>query len=217
MPPKKVHMKWPDVSLLIMVSVALLYTAGWSYAYHYFTKYHLGFLDISISKEYFFVYAFWVIRNQWLLILVGFGLFFSTFIVIEIFIKTVVYPKLQQLHEKLPANSIQFCLFLCILLLHLCAFIFFYQTGKRAADSDYHYQAISDYPSYPLVKFWIKTHSKLNNQAFVDELKSGCYRLLLKNSGKLYIFFIQAAILKRKRLLLCQRIKLSYCRFCLFM
>ncbi|KPA15904.1 conserved hypothetical protein, membrane [Candidatus Magnetomorum sp. HK-1] len=87
MTPKKINITLQDASLLILVSAALLYTSGWSYAYHYFASYHLGLLDIAISKEYFFVYAFWVIRSQWLMMIIGFFVFFFACILINIWIK----------------------------------------------------------------------------------------------------------------------------------
>jgi len=197
MTPKKVNITLPDASLLILVSAALLYTSGWSYACHYFANYNLGLLDIAISKEYFFVYAFWVIRSQWLLIIIGFCVFFSPAMLIDMLIKPLPSEKYQQLYEKLPANSLKICIILCILILHLCVFIFFFYMGKRAADSEYHYQIISDYPSYPLVKIWIRPDSELNNQFLVDDLKRGCYRLLLKNNGKLYIFHSSSYVEKK--------------------
>jgi len=201
MTSKKVNITWPDASLLILVSAALLYTSGWSYAYHYFARYHMGLLDIAISKEYFFVYAFWVIRSQWVMIIIGFCLFFCGFILIEKYLKPLVGQTFKDLQAHLPVTSIKIFMLLSFLIFHLCVFIFFYYTGKRAAVSDYHYQTISDYPSYPLVKIWIKPDSKIkNHQFFVEELNSGCYRLLLKNNGKLYVFHSSSYIGKKATL-----------------
>lgn len=53
-----------DVGTVITLLAALLYTAGWAFAYHYYDKFHLGLIGLDIPREYFFVYSFWVIRDQ---------------------------------------------------------------------------------------------------------------------------------------------------------
>jgi hypothetical protein len=67
-----------DIGVISGVFVALLYTAGWSYAYHYFQRFHLGLIGLEIEREYFLLYGFWVCQARWCLvslcILAAFGL-----------------------------------------------------------------------------------------------------------------------------------------------
>ncbi len=50
------------ITPLTTLVVVLLYTAGWSYAYHYFDRSHLGLLGLEIPREYFFLYGFIVLK-----------------------------------------------------------------------------------------------------------------------------------------------------------
>jgi len=172
-----------DMSIIILILLALLYISGWSYAYHYFAKYNAGLLDFNISKEYFFIYAFWVIRSEWLLISIFFCFLYLSFLLI-----TFVNKMSSQIRGELIQNSCKISIIFFIFLLHLVSFIFFYQIAKRAANSDFYYQSISDFPSYPLVKIWIKQDMNIINPLIHEELKKGCFRLLLKNNGKTYLF-----------------------------
>jgi signal transduction histidine kinase len=61
---------WIELGTILTLLVPLLYTAGWSYACHYFEKFHLGLLGLNIPREYFFLYSFWVIREEFLSFLV---------------------------------------------------------------------------------------------------------------------------------------------------
>lgn len=56
-----------DIGVISGISVALLYTAGWSYAYHYFQCFHLGLIGLEIEREYFLLYGFWVCKARWCL------------------------------------------------------------------------------------------------------------------------------------------------------
>ena len=46
-----------DIGVISGVSLALLYTAGWSYAYHYLQCFHLGLIGLEIEREYFLLYG----------------------------------------------------------------------------------------------------------------------------------------------------------------
>ncbi len=47
-----------DLSAATGFVAALLYTAGWSYAYHYFACFHLGLIGLEIQREHFFSTVF---------------------------------------------------------------------------------------------------------------------------------------------------------------
>jgi hypothetical protein len=59
-----------EFGTILTLLVPLFYTAGWSYACHYFERFHLGLLGLNIPREYFFLYSFWVIREEFLSFLV---------------------------------------------------------------------------------------------------------------------------------------------------
>ena len=52
-----------DLGTITTVLIPLLYTAGWSFAYHYFQHFHLGMQGLNIQKEYLFLYSFWVLKT----------------------------------------------------------------------------------------------------------------------------------------------------------
>ena len=60
-----------DIGTITTILIPLLYTAGWSFAYHYFQHFHLGMNGLTIPKETLFLYSFWVIKDQWLITIVS--------------------------------------------------------------------------------------------------------------------------------------------------
>src|SRR5690242_15190793 len=52
-------------------AAAILYFMGWSFGYFYFQQFGLGLLDLDIPFQFFYVYGFWVARDNILLILLG--------------------------------------------------------------------------------------------------------------------------------------------------
>jgi hypothetical protein len=45
---------WLDIATLMALATALVYAAGWTYAYHYFANFQLGLLTLDIPAEYYF-------------------------------------------------------------------------------------------------------------------------------------------------------------------
>ncbi|MCP4397599.1 MAG: hypothetical protein GY801_09910, partial [bacterium] len=62
--PLEILPSWFETGVMTALLIPLLYTAGWSYAYHYFERFSLGLMGLEIPKESFFVYSFQVIRDQ---------------------------------------------------------------------------------------------------------------------------------------------------------
>ena len=58
------------------------------------------------------------------------------------------------------------------------------------ANRDYKKQHDGDFPDLPRSQVWLKTISNDNTEYrdLFKQLSQGCYRLLLQNSGKLYLF-----------------------------
>jgi len=131
---------WIELGTILALLVPLLYTAGWSYACHYFERFHLGLLGLNIPREYFFLYSSpaMIARGR------GGGLFAIRVIAVPIFI--------------------------------LILFLIFYALG-----------GMNSFPSYPRARVWVK--QGVGDISAAKEWKKGCYRLLMRNNGDLYLFY----------------------------
>ena len=81
---------------------------------------------------------------------------------------------------------LSFFIFLLILIFVFLYIIISYHLGADVAIFHYKHEQTNDFPSYPRVKVFVK--SDVYKEHFND-WKSGCYRLLLKNNGNIYIFY----------------------------
>jgi len=164
-----------ELATLIAI-LPMLYTAGWSYAYHYFDCFQIGLLTLDIPKEYFFLYSFWVIKGRWLIfifVLVGLGALY--FLTIHFLLKQT------NTASDMKKDLIQGICVVLIPIAILLIFWLFYFFGKVAAQKAYQDQADNDFPSYPRIKVWTNPEDK--------EWQKGCYRVLLINSEKVYLFY----------------------------
>ncbi len=178
--------QWIELGKIITLLVPLLYIAGWSYAYHYFDRFHLGLLGLDIPKEYLFVYSFMVIKWQYyIFVLILTGLAIGYFL-IKLAVKK--YLKRHPSSDTLEAK-IQSIMLATLAIAVLMMFWVFYLLGNRASQQNYDYEKTNDFPSYPRVKVWVKTEEKQPKDAKASEWEKGCYRLLLKNKENLYLFY----------------------------
>jgi hypothetical protein len=173
-----------DIGTITTVLIPLLYTAGWSFAYHYFQHFHLGMNGLIIQKETLFLYSFWVIKDQLLLTIVS--VLFLIFLYIGI---RMCFRKAINHESKKIQHLFQYIGLVLVPIAVLCIFSLFYHLGDRTADHVYKYQAQSDFSSYPRVKVWLNEKDAKEAGAIADEWSSGCYRLLLRDKENLYIFF----------------------------
>ena len=163
-----------DIGAITGIALALLYTAGWSYSYHYFQQFHLGLIGLEIEREYLLLYGFQVCMARWCLVplclLTAFGLpmLFQRY-----------WQQRPMLRPRLRAAA-QTGGPISLLLL----FIVFYQLGAWTGHEIFANEQRSDFPSYPRVKVWLK--DKQDERA--AELAKGCYRLLLRGKEQLYLF-----------------------------
>jgi hypothetical protein len=65
MVPSRPLLGWVDVATWLAFIATWLYTADWSFAYHYFDRFHVGLLALEIPKEDYFLYSFWVLQDHW--------------------------------------------------------------------------------------------------------------------------------------------------------
>ncbi len=62
-----------DIAGWAPLITALLYTAGWTYAYDYYANFRIGVLALDIPLQYYLIYGLWVFQQSWLWV-VGIGL-----------------------------------------------------------------------------------------------------------------------------------------------
>lgn len=168
-----------DISAITGIALALLYTAGWSYAYHYFQCFHLGLLGLEIKREYFLLYGFQVCIDHWFLVPLCLLAAFSLPLLLQRY-----WQQRPELRSRLRAIA-QTGGPIGLLLL----FIVLYQLGAWTGRDVFTSQQSGDFPDYPRVKVWLKEKQDKRGEAWAK----GCYRLLLRGKEQLYLFRSDAA------------------------
>lgn len=183
-----------DMATVLLLLVPLLYTAGWSYAYHYFGYFHLGLLDLEIPKEYFFLYSLQVIMTTpiWMdVALIGFLCACSC---IHWCVRLKTRQTQDRIKNKQPQNAKgkrRFIPFIGIYispLLVLFMFMGCYALGGWAAGSVFQAQEQADFPNYARVKVWLADDARKAAGPVATAWEKGCFRLLLRNKNNIYIF-----------------------------
>ena len=169
-------------SLLLAFVVALLYTMGWTFARFYFEQFQLGMLELEFPKEFYIVYAFTVVRRQWLVLLLLYPL----------------YLILKPYRNNIFAGPV------AIVLVGLLFFLF-YHLGRVTGIEVYQEELKHNFPSFPNVEIHlnpsknIATTRKSSEKTRAEHIKElqdtiqkeamqkGCYRLILRNKGTLYL------------------------------
>jgi len=185
MPERNNPFSWTgllDISAITGLIAALLYTAGWSYAYHYFAHFQIGLLGITIQREYFFMYGFQVFKAHpfWILLCLGScaGLyFFARFLWQRVQNRTV--DQGVTWFSRLRVLGLFGGPF-CLLLLFICCSWLGAATGKAAFERE----KAGGFSHYPRIKIWKEGEP----DAKAKEWAKGCYQLLLRDKDNLYIF-----------------------------
>ncbi|MCI5149032.1 MAG: hypothetical protein D3916_06545 [Candidatus Electrothrix sp. MAN1_4] len=182
-----------DAGAITGIVVALLYTAGWSYAYHYFSLFHLGLTELGLTKDNLFIYSLWVLTDSIPALIACFGTIGLYFLLRFVWKKKAIVD-LEDPSEgdgEEPVQVVRHPIWLWVVTLVgsplylLLLFMFFYHLGAKEGWKDFTHQQENDFPSYPRVKVWLKGEQS----ALTEEWTFGCYRLLLRNKNQLYIFW----------------------------
>ncbi|MCW5202517.1 hypothetical protein VU12_06215 [Desulfobulbus sp. US4] len=181
-----------DAGAITGIVVALLYTAGWSYAYHYFSLFHISLTELGITKDTLFIYSLWVLTDSIPALVSCFGTIGLYFLLRFVWRKKAVVEQVDPAEGEgdEPVQVVRHPVWLWVLTLVgsplylLLLFIFFYHLGSKEGWDDFFQQQRNDFPSYPRVKVWLKGEQNL----MTEEWAGGCYRLLLRNKTQLYIF-----------------------------
>lgn len=184
-----------DIGTIITLLAALLYTAGWSFAYHYYEHFHLGLIGLDIPKEYFIVYSFWVIKGELFFAFAALVVTVLLYFMVRLcFQKAGKGPKSRKLNEKRGVSRgnqgffLALGLFLTPIVI-LSMFWQFYYLGNQCAASLFEKQVREDFPSYPRVKVWLTEEALEGMKPRTEEWANGCYRLLLRGKEHLYLFY----------------------------
>jgi|GEM_PF-3895131 len=178
-------------TLLLALIVALIYIMGWSYAQYYFEHFQLGLLDLEIPTEYYMVYALTVIKHQWPLLML--------LIPLSMIIKEL---KAESLKWELNLSTLHssFALLITILLFFL-VFRLGENTAQAVYQNDLNQKPNQVFPSFPNIEIHLlqkKPQTVLpenreqeikHAQEILREkaMREGCYRLILRNKGSLYL------------------------------
>jgi len=184
--------QWIEPGILITLLLSMFYTAGWSFACHYFDHFHLGLIGLDIPREYLLMYSFWAVKAHifqfvLLLLLVG-GAYFLFWGVIWKRIQTrIAFNRIQ---TGIWANMFRIGVVFLMVFAIFLMFWLFYRFGDRAAGMTYAEQVMQGFPSYPRVRVWVKSEKEKGiDDKIIQEWQRGCYRLLLRNKDNLYLFY----------------------------
>ncbi len=136
-------LRWWEWISLPSLMTALIYVMGWSYAYAYYAAFNLGLLSIDIPGQYFIIYGFWVLRDNWWLFLIYFVIAGAWWGV----------RRCRWFRNDLAVALVP--------LLILALFIGAYQLARHSAVQRFQAQQQEDYSAYPQVKIWLKDATNL--------------------------------------------------------
>lgn len=167
-----------DEATFIAVTAALIYVAGWAYAYHYFGHFQVGLLGLTIPREYYFLYGFWVVRDSWWLA--------TVYLIVASLLPWTrtarVISFLTPMRTALRGLSPIIVLVLVVVV---------YRIGVSTADRHYLNQADLGFPAYAQTRVWMKP-SAVETDSLLQRLRQallqGCYRLLIRDDDKLLLF-----------------------------
>lgn len=162
-----------EIGAITGIAAALLYTAGWSYAYHYFQCFHLGLLGLEIEREYFLLYGFWVCMARPCSVLLCLLAAFGLPLLLQRF-----WQQRPDMRSQLRAVA-QIGGPIGLLLLFAAS----YQLGTWAGKDAFAQEQREDFHSYPRAQIFME---KQDERA--KDLAKGCYRLLLRGNEQLYLF-----------------------------
>ena len=173
-----------DFAGLLALATALVYATGWIYAYHYFANFQLGILSLDIPAEYYLMYGVIVFRDWW-------------FLALPLLAVALLMPYLSKRAwwKRVLANVLSsFNRGFTLLALLLCLLGLVFVLGESTANRDYQQQRTDDFPNYPRARVWLKSGNSEDAQykALSMQLPLGCYRMLLQNADKLYLFLAPA-------------------------
>lgn len=180
--PNKAAGPWLfDIATGLTLIAALIYAAGWTYAYHYFGHFKLGLLMLDIPTRYYFMYGFWVLKAWWWLWMLLYLLLALSFVLLKRYAGSLLQKRGESPSPWLKQAQV---------LLVLLVFALAWWLATIEAQSYYFKQQETGFAAYPHVRVWPKGSQPENDplRRFYAALPQGDYRLLLQNDKKLFLF-----------------------------
>ena len=167
---------WPfDVAAGLSLAGALVYTTGWTYAFHYFDRFGLGLLELEIPHHYFLMYGFWVFKAWWWL---------------WVLLYAIVLSLLLGLHSwSRREGRIGVLVKQVQVALVLLAFVLGGWLAREQARDYYAAQQSQGFSAFPHVRVWPKNVKSVDEslRTFYAALPQGAYRLLLHGKKGIYL------------------------------
>lgn len=165
-----------DLALVLGLITAWLYTAGWSYASHYFGYFHVGLLALEIPAESFLFYSFWVLRDH-----------LALFIVLSLVAVGLAVTR-GPIGRVPPSARRGLIAVLPVVFLGL--FWCGYALGEATARTQFLSDRKADFPAHPSVRVWVDP-SWANSPPLAPlagQLAEGCHRLLAQSRETVFLF-----------------------------
>ncbi|MCI4627226.1 MAG: hypothetical protein L3V56_14875 [Candidatus Magnetoovum sp. WYHC-5] len=172
-----------DLAIMIPIFTVLLYLMGASYVYNYYAMFLVAPLSLEIPFENFYFYAFLTVKDN----IIIFGSVFC-FVFIYVFFGDKLHDFLS---KTVFSDKKKKVFLLCSLALFLICGS--YGLGRYNAVYKYEKQKNEGYEAHYNVKIWLaggtNSDGSVNkNKTKQEALLSGCYKLLLQNKDKVYLF-----------------------------
>lgn len=156
----------------VALVTAWLYTAGWSYAYHYFDRFRIPLLMVDLPFEHYLIYGSLVIWKNLLIVALVATLAIA---IAWAFIRWAT-----------KLGRFRISALLVLLVLGMFALARF--GGIAAARTDFLQQRLSDYAAYPRVALALKKDLAANLGSQLADLPgTDCGRLVLVSGGRLFL------------------------------
>ncbi len=164
-----------DLAVAIGLITAWLYTAGWSYASHYFGYFHVGLLALEIPAEAFLIYSFWVIQDH-----------LTLFIVLSLLAVGLAVAR-GSLGRVPPSARRGLIAMLPVVVLGL--FWGAYGLGEWTARTQFLSDREADFPAHPRVRVWVDPGwANAPLAPLAGQLAQGCHRLLAQSRETVFLF-----------------------------
>lgn len=170
--PTSTAMAFLDLATLVTLTAALVYTAGWSYAWRYFLHFQIGLLALEVPAESYFIYGFWVFRDWWWLGLV------ALFVVLLVVWSSPLLARHARWGRVVGLPLV------------LGLFVFVSWMGVVTGSQHFQAQRDNDFPAMPRLRVWLKPPpgEDPGMEKLATALPQGCHRLLLHNRSTLFVF-----------------------------
>lgn len=172
-----------DLALVLGLITAWLYTAGWSYASHYFGYFHVGLLALEIPAESFLIYSFWVLQDH-----------LALFIVLSLLAVGLAVAR-GSLGRVPPSARRGLIAVLPVVFLGL--FWGAYGLGEATARTQFLSDRKVDFPAHPRVRVWVDPGwaDAAPLAPLASQLAQGCHRLLTQSRETVFLFRSLAPVL----------------------